>query len=259
MNKIFDEIVKEYSLLPQVYAISICGSSKAGMSDEMSDTDIEIFISEDIPLEKRLEIVKKFAKKYEVGGDYFGGCDEFFAKEYNLEIDISYFNTKWLEDNIENVWHKYNSSNGYTTCFLYTIKNCEILYEKEGWLSALKRVVSTEYPQKLQENIIKRNLMLIKDKPFSSYYEQVKKAIKRDDLNSINHRVSALMASYFDIIFAKNKLLHPGEKRLVKYAVKNCKILPLDFEKNIEKLYSEPKENILCNLDLIISNLRVIL
>lgn len=259
MKEIFDEIVKEYSQLPQVYAISTCGSSKAGMSDEMSDTDIEIFISEDIPIEKRLEIAKKFAEKYEVGGDYFGGCDEFFAKEYNLEIDISYFNTKWLEDSVENVWHKYNSSNGYTTCFLYTVKNCELLYEKEGWLSALKKVVSTEYPQKLQKNIIKRNLMLIKDKPFSSYYEQVEKAIKRGDLNSINHRVSALMASYFDIIFAKNQLLHPGEKRLVKYAVKNCKILPLDFEKNIEKLYSEPKENILSNLDLIISNLRVIL
>ena len=55
-------------------------------------------------------------------------------------------------------------------------------------------------------------MMLLKDKPFASYYEQIEKAIKRDDKNSINHRISAFMASYFDIIFAKNKMLHPGEK-----------------------------------------------
>lgn len=256
MKELFEKIIKEYSRLPQVYAISTCGSSKSRMNDEMSDVDIELFISEDIPIEKRLEIAKKFGNKYEVGGDYFGGCDEFFAEEFNQEVDISYFNTMWIEENIERVWHNNGASNGYTTCFIYTIKNSQILFEKENWLSKLKEDVSKPYPQTLKENIIKRNIMLIQDKPFSSYYEQVKKAVKRGDLNSVNHRVSALIASYFDIIFAKNELLHPGEKRLVKYALKNCKILPQDFENNIEKLYTEPIENTLQILDNIIKNLK---
>lgn len=256
LKELFEKIITEYSRIPQVCAISTCGSSKSGMSDEMSDIDIEIFISEDIPNEKRLEIAKKFGNKYEVGGDYFGGCDEFFSEEFNHEVDISYFNTNWIAENIERVWHNSCASNGYTTCFIYTIKNCEILFEKDNWLAKLKEDISKPYPLTLKENIIKRNLMLIQDKPFSSYYEQVKKALKRGDLNSVNHRISALMASYFDIIFAKNELLHPGEKRLVKYAVKNCRILPQDFEKNIEKLYSEPIENTLQNLDNIIKNLK---
>ena len=40
------------------------------------------------------------------------------------------------------------------------------------------------------------------------------------------------MESYFDVIFALNKLTHPGEKRMVEYALKNAKTLPKDFSEN---------------------------
>lgn len=45
------------------------------------------------------------------------------------------------------------------------------------------------------------------------------------------------MESYFDIIFAMNELTHPGEKRLVQLCKKNCKILPNNFEENINRLF----------------------
>jgi hypothetical protein len=38
--------------------------------------------------------------------------------------------------------------------------------------------------------------------------------------------VVALFASYFDIIFAFNRQLHPGEKRLLESAVANCTNVP---------------------------------
>lgn len=76
---------------------------------------------------------------------------------------------------------------------------------------------------------------------------------------SINHRVSAFLASYFDVIFAVNKLLHPGEKRLIKYAKNNCKILPYDFEENINKLLTSPQYEILGTLDKIYANLEKVL
>ena len=47
---------------------------------------------------------------------------------------------------------------------------------------------------------------------------------------------SGLLASYFDIIFALNRLTHPGEKRLVSLCKSNCKILPENFEENISAL-----------------------
>ena len=94
--------------------------------------------------------------------------------------------------------------------------------------------------------------MLMIDKPFASYYEQIKKGINRNDTVSINHRIAAFLASYFDVIFAMNELLHPGEKRLIKYASDNCKNLPKDFEKNINILISQPNPKTLEILDDII-------
>jgi hypothetical protein len=55
-------------------------------------------------------------------------------------------------------------------------------------------------------------------------------------LVSINHRIAALIASYFDIIFAVNYLPHPGEKRLVQLANKLCEKLPKNMEQDITSL-----------------------
>ncbi|MDE5697406.1 MAG: hypothetical protein K2I96_08360 [Lachnospiraceae bacterium] len=53
---------------------------------------------------------------------------------------------------------------------------------------------------------------------------------------SVNHRTAAFLESYFDIIFALNRLTHPGEKRMVQYAKEQAEILPVGFEENLDKL-----------------------
>ncbi len=52
----------------------------------------------------------------------------------------------------------------------------------------------------------------------SSYAHQIALAVKRRDLVSVNHRLAALLASYFDVLFALNRELVPGEKRLLTLA-----------------------------------------
>ena len=99
----------------------------------------------------------------------------------------------------------------------------------------------------------------MKDKLFASYYEQIEKAEKRNDVVSINHRITAFLASYFDIIFAVNELLHPGEKRLIQYAKDNCNILPDNFEENINKLLIQPNSETLNTLNNMVEKLRKIL
>lgn len=243
-----DKIIESFKNFPQVKAIAIGGSSSAKTNDKSSDIDIYVFVEKDIPVIERENIIKNFSEKYEVGAEYFGAGDEFLDKETNTVFDMMYWNTKWFEDIVDNVWVKHYPSNGYTTCFLYTLDICKIVYDPKGWLQGLKDKINTEYPEELQANIIHRNMMLLKDKPFASYYEQIAKALARGDLNSVNHRIAAFLASYFDIIFAKNKLLHPGEKRLVQYAKQHCKILPRDFEENIEKLLETKQLSVLDNI-----------
>ena len=72
-----------------------------------------------------------------------------------------------------------------------------------------------------------------------SYDKQIIKALKRNDIVSVNHRTAAYMESYFDIIFAMNELTHPGEKRMVQIALEQARVLPQDFEKNLTALYQD--------------------
>lgn len=259
MNEIFNGIINEFKNFSEVMAIAIGGSGTSKTSDTLSDIDIYIFIDNDILVTDRKNIIKKYSSKYEVGGEYFGSGDEFFVDDLNQQFDVMYWNTKWFEDVVNNVWFKYYPSNGYTTAFLYTLNNFQIIYDKDNWLKTLQNLIHTEYPKELKQNIIKRNMMLLKDKPFASYYEQIEKAINRNDIVSINHRIAAFMASYFDIIFSVNEFLHPGEKRLIQYAKKNCKILPENFDKNINKLLVQPNPETLDILNDMIENLRKIL
>lgn len=257
--EILYDIINEFAQFEEVEAIGIGGSSANQTADKASDIDVYVFVKKDIPLDRRLEIVQKYSSNYEVGGEYFGAGDEFFVDKMNRQLDVMYFNKQWFEDNFNNVWIKHYPSNGYTTCFLHTLNVMDIKNDKTGWLKNLQNRLKTLYPKELQENIIKRNMMLLMDKPFASYYAQIEKAVKRNDLNSVNHRTAAFLASYFDIIFAKNELLHPGEKRLVDYALNHCKILPENFKKDVENLASGNIESKLHTARNMVENLRNIL
>ena len=70
----------------------------------------------------------------------------------------------------------------------------------------------------------------------SSYLAQIERAVRRGDSLSIQHRVTALLASYFDILFAVNEVPHPGEKRLLQFAMTHCARTPVDMEMQVNAL-----------------------
>ena len=254
-----NSILEKYAKLDEVEAVALGGSSKAKTSDKSSDIDIYIFVRNDISLEVRERLVKDISSKYEVGGEYFGPGDEYFVDDLECQLDIMYWNVNWFEDVVNNVWFKHYPSNGYTTCFLYTLNNFNIFYDKTGWLKSLQEKINTPYPKELKQNIIERNVKLMKEKPFASYYEQIQKAVQRNDIVSVNHRIAAFLASYFDVIFALNEMLHPGEKRLINYVKTNCKIIPEKFEDNINKLLTSDYKEVLPVLDDMFQNLSILL
>jgi hypothetical protein len=53
---------------------------------------------------------------------------------------------------------------------------------------------------------------------------------------SINHRVAGLLASYFDIVFAVNRVPHPGEKHLISAAVGSCPRLPFEMAADLSEI-----------------------
>ncbi|WP_195262479.1 DUF4037 domain-containing protein [Clostridium sp. 1001275B_160808_H3] len=265
MNKelelILEEIISDFKDIKEVAAISFAGSSTSQRNDNLSDIDIDIFTYSDIPIEIREKIISKYASYKEVGNDYWGQGDELILRDTNTPIDIAYFGLSWIEDVINGILVNHNASIGYSTCFWHNVKKSNIIFDRDGKLTKLKESTKCKYPRRLKENIIELNYPLLK-RNISSYYNQISKAIKREDLNSINHRLSGFLASYFDIIFAINEIPHPGEKRLINIIKNTCDKIPRNFEEdinNIFKLSGSGNKDLLMYLDSLINNLNRIM
>jgi len=81
-----------------------------------------------------------------------------------------------------------------------------------------------------------------------SYLNQIEKAIIRKDVIALNHRVAAYLASYFDIVFAVNRIPNPGEKRMLENVKNLCSLIPMDMEKDITSLIVFSAN---CNMEII--------
>ncbi len=51
-------------------------------------------------------------------------------------------------------------------------------------------------------------------------------------------QINLHISQFISIIFAVNEMFHPGEKRLVSICASQCKILPKNFEENLNLLFS---------------------
>ena len=231
----FSELCKLFSKLPEVDALALCGSRAQENYDSKSDYDLCIYCS-CIPNEDvRRTILEKTCSYMEMSNSYWEFEDDCTLKD-GIDIDLIYRNLNDYRNTVSYVVDGCNSYNGYTTCMWHTLINSKIIFDRNGEFEKLQKEYKREYPEKLKNNIIERNMKLLSGF-LPSYEGQINKAVSRSDLVSVCHRTAAFMESYFDIIFALNKLTHPGEKRMVEYALKNAKTLPKDFSENIEQLY----------------------
>lgn len=255
---ILAQMVNDYKRIEEVEAIVLGGSTSVNNADTNSDYDIYIYCEKEPDVEKRRKIALKYSQNPEIDNHYFETGDVFYLKETSKPIDIMYRTIEWTRQNIENVWLKCNASLGYTTCIVDNINKSQILFDRNGKFREIQTLTQTPYPDKLSDNIIKKNFSFLKDVMFS-YYDQLKSAVQRKDYVSVNHRTSAFLASYFDVIFAKNKVLNPGEKKLVYFALKNCKILPEDFEKDVNDFAVGLVETRLDTAEKLVENLKKII
>ena len=157
LSDVEKRIIKSYAGLQEVKAVAIGGSSATGSGDATSDIDLYNFVDSEPSIEQREKIALPYSSKYEIGGDYFGPGDEFKVDQTGRELDVMFFDRDWFEGLVLSVWLDCRPSNSYTTAFLYTLSNLVVVYDPENWLSKLKKLISTPYPEKLRDNIIKRS------------------------------------------------------------------------------------------------------
>ena len=253
-------VAQEYFNLPGVLAVVVSGSQVGPFADEGSDIDMYVYSNIDLDVSDRQVIVDKLGRNGELNNQFWETGDEWVNNESNLLIDVMFRHTGWAENEITRVIDEYHASVGYSTCILHNIANSVCLFEKQGWFSNLQNRACLEYPDQLQENIFKKNYPLLRT-IHASYRVQILKAIDREDTVSVNHRVTAFLASYFDLLFALNKQTHPGEKRLLNWAAHTCHFLPDNMSRdifNILSINSHPHQA-RCHIDSLIDEFDALL
>ncbi|MCH5350135.1 MAG: DUF4037 domain-containing protein [Oscillospiraceae bacterium] len=230
-----ENILKLLEAFPEAEAAALGGSRATGKADESSDYDVYVYVTSDISEDKRRNVFEPFCKTMEIG-------NRFWEHEDNLKLsdgicmDIIYRSLDEFTCQISEVVEGFSAHNSYTTCMWHNLISSQIIFDRGGRLKAARERFDVPYPDELRKNIIERNMLLLSDS-LANYSAQIEKACGRGDRNSVNHRVSEFLASYFDVIFALNRMKHPGEKRLMKICTGECKILPHDFEENINGLF----------------------
>lgn len=249
----FAERAKQFDF---VEAVAVSGSIRNGFGTENSDVDTYVYITRDITMQERDQIVLPDAIERE-RNDYWGASDNFTDAVTGVEIDCMYLQTSFMQDQVERVLIRHEAQMGYSTAFWHTVKQSLLIYDRATWFSDLQQLSQQPYPDALADNIISLNLPLLADIA-TSYHAQIEKAIKRSDRISLNHRLTAFLASYFDILFAINRTPHPGEKRLLAFA-RQCNIQPENMESDLTGLLqsvSTPSEKTLNTIDSLVMNLK---
>lgn len=231
----FDQLINEIAAWPEVEAIALGGSRAGTHYDEKSDYDVYLYCTSPIENIVRREVLEKYCSYMELG-NHFWELEDNCTLNNGIDIDILYRNLEDFTAGLADVVENCNPHNGYTTCMWHNLLTCKILVDKFGRLTAAKARFDVPYPEMLRTNIISRNNKLLEG-TLPAYELQIRKAIQRGDLVSVNHRISAFLESYFDILFALNRRTHPGEKRLMSLCKEGCPLLPERFEENLNDLF----------------------
>jgi hypothetical protein len=108
----------------------------------------------------------------------------------------------------------------------------------------LQQKARAPYPEELRRAIVAKNWPILRRNQ-SSYKHQIELALRRSDLFSVHHRVTALLASFFDLWFALERTPHPGEKRLLTH-------LPETWAESVRNLLDSPPADLLKEIDALL-------
>ena len=229
------DVAARYAALTQVEAVAAAGSLSSGVADAGSDIDMYVYVLDDIPVAVRRQIATTQAERAEVDNRFWEPGDEWIDAVSGIHVDVMFRWTSGIEEQLDRVLRRHEAAVGYTTCFWHNVLSSRILFDPTGWFTRLQKTARQPYPEPLRQAIIAKNHPILRH-TLSSYRYQIERAIDRGDVVSINHRMAAVLASYFDILFAVNGVAHPGEKRLVNFALERCAKLPHDMEQQIRNL-----------------------
>jgi predicted nucleotidyltransferase len=236
INALAQAIADEFAKLPEVQAVTLGGSHVTGRADPTSDLDLYVFSRGEIPIKARAAIIGPRASRMELDNRFYEPEDYWIEKTDGRKVEVIYRGA-WLEEHFKNLLENYQAQLGYTTSLWHSISQAIILFERDGYFTNLQERVRVPYPDELAKAIIAKNFPLLKGS-LAAHPKELYKGLARGDGVTVHHRIEALLTSYFDILFALNKELHPGDKRNLAYA-EPLALRPKHMKEDVEALLIE--------------------
>jgi predicted nucleotidyltransferase len=228
----FRAIVEELQRCEHVRLIMLGGSRAKGNHDRHSDVDVYVYCDQEIPLEVRKRMLNPYFSYVEYANEFWEQEDDGVMLD-GVEIEIIYRPHCFIKEQYEKTFVRQEVSFGYSTCMIYNLLRSQILVDKQSDIEWFRNIAQV-YPDELRKKIILNNAHLIYDRMPSLSFQLIK-AIKRDDTISIQHRTSELLAIVFDLLFAANRMYHPGEKRLTE-SLERMGLIPDHFKEDLSQL-----------------------
>jgi Nucleotidyltransferase domain len=238
---------------PEVLAIAEGGSHATGNADDFSDVDLYVYSDDAVPVEERSALILPRSDDAEIDNRVWEPGDIWTDRLTGISVDIMYRTRSWMETMLSQVLDRHEASLGYSTCFWHNVLTSKPYFDRSNWFAELQKRAAQPYPEKLVEAIIAKNYPLLRD-AHTAFATQISLAVERSDLVSVNHRTAAFLASYFDVLFALNRVPHPGEKRLVKLAAK-LPLRPDDLAGRVTALLTAGLECRKEHLEIALNNL----
>lgn len=210
-----------------VVAVSLGGSFASGFADEASDLDLHVYWAGPLtPNDKRAQRIAKIADPDSVrAGLTSWGLEDQFAVD-GRPVELIY--RRW-DDIHEEVERAYDPGLpgwgfGFTTAVLYSVAHDQPLHDPTGELEAARNRLSREFPEATRIALLRRQSPLL-----GFNLRLLRQAQRRGDLLFVEQLRYKLQMLFFDLLFALNRLYHPGEKRLLEHS-RRCAVRPLNCE-----------------------------
>ena len=168
-------------------------------------------------MQARASIIGPRASRKELDNDFWGETEDYWPeRESGVKVEVAY-RGRWVLDALTDMFAHNLARLGASTTLWHSVRASRVLYNRNGWFASLQSVADVLYPDALAEAIVRKNLTVLRGSP-ANLPEQLAQAISRGDAVATHHFVSVILDSYFDVLFALNKMPHPGSKRMLAYA-----------------------------------------
>ncbi len=258
-------VADRWIAVPGVQAVALGGSLgrvALGTPDMVLNApgDIDLYVYADRPPPPMLRLAaieSAGGRDIEIDREFWETEDVWIDATSGVQIEAMHRSPAWIVAEHERVLTQHRASIGYTSCLVDSIRDSIALADPTGWYAGLQATSRQPYPPELRDAIIAKNHPILRS-THASYRDQIASAIHRDDVNSVAHRTTALLASFWDVLFALNLAFHPGEKRLVAFAEVRCPNRPADLEAKIRDIVAaggNPAEVLLPSIDALLDDL----